>query len=331
MAICQGCGSELSGTERFCRSCGAPVATSVADLIETHRFNPTNPDLKSQPAHNPTNPLYQAAQPSYPVPSPAAPMTTARLGFIASILRLLQNKFAWVLIVLLVLVVGGATIGRRIARRRAPAQPVERRPSYQETVQKRVGFMPDSLSDSEYPGIRGIFVKSLTSDDSPAAIAGIWAGDVMMKVNEQPVRDSTELGQAIETIQAGDQVTAEVFRDGTVIGLRLKLADPALVPTPVRPEPREQGFIGVERTGRRRIVGTGLWGVELNGIRENGPSDLAGLQSGDIITEFDGRPVRTAEELTRRIRAAKPRSKVVLKFFRGPNELTIEMTVGHLD
>ena len=40
MNICQSCGAERSDQDRFCRSCGVSVATSVADLDDTRRFNP---------------------------------------------------------------------------------------------------------------------------------------------------------------------------------------------------------------------------------------------------------------------------------------------------
>src|SRR5438552_18338373 len=43
MAICQGCGSEIIGRDRFCRKCGAPVPASVADLVDTRHLNPNAP------------------------------------------------------------------------------------------------------------------------------------------------------------------------------------------------------------------------------------------------------------------------------------------------
>ena len=41
MTNCQGCGTEISSQDRFCKNCGAPMAASVEDLADTHRFDPS--------------------------------------------------------------------------------------------------------------------------------------------------------------------------------------------------------------------------------------------------------------------------------------------------
>jgi S1-C subfamily serine protease len=64
-------------------------------------------------------------------------------------------------------------------------------------------------------------------------------------------------------------------------------------------------------------------------VIDNSPADLMGLQSGDVITEFQGQAVRTPGELNRRIREVRPRSKAQLKFYRGNTEQTIELVLGH--
>jgi S1-C subfamily serine protease len=53
------------------------------------------------------------------------------------------------------------------------------------------------------------------------------------------------------------------------------------------------------------------------------------LQQGDLITEFDNHSVRTPDELARRIHAAKPRSKIKMKVYRGTAEQAVELTIGH--
>lgn len=336
MPLCQGCGSELGGTERFCRNCGAPVATLVADLVETHRFNPTNPDLQAPYAtpESHTNPLMPGSPVAYPaVPGGGALASTHTSGPGTFIRHLLQNKFAWVLIFLLIvlLAVGGFTVARK-ARGRGGAPIAEsRRPSPDEIVRRQLGFEPEKISDSDYPGIRGTFIESLISDDSPAALANLQAGDVLMELNNLPVRNSSELSQALETLKPGDEIVAKMYRDGQVITTKIKMGDPTLPLDQPKIESRNQGFLGIDGSDRRRIAGTGSWGVQLRGVRGNGPADLAGLLAGDIITEFDGHAVKTPQEFTRRIRATKPRTRVLVKFTRGPAEQVIELVVGHAD
>ena len=61
----------------------------------------------------------------------------------------------------------------------------------------------------------------------------------------------------------------------------------------------------------------------------NGPAELFGLRPGDVISEFDGHPVKTPNEFNRRIRAVKPGSKVSITFYRGNAQQKLEVIIGH--
>jgi S1-C subfamily serine protease len=52
------------------------------------------------------------------------------------------------------------------------------------------------------------------------------------------------------------------------------------------------------------------------------------LRAGDVITEFNGYPVKTPNEFNRRIRSVKPRSKVSVTFYRGNSEQKVEVVIG---
>jgi S1-C subfamily serine protease len=96
------------------------------------------------------------------------------------------------------------------------------------------------------------------------------------------------------------------------------------------PDLKDQGYIGVREATRRCCVPNGQkWGVEIKGTNDNSPADLAGLRAGDVITEYNGYPVRTAGEFNRRIRATKPRTKATVTFYRGNTKQTVEMILGY--
>ena len=126
----------------------------------------------------------------------------------------------------------------------------------------------------------------------------------------------------------GDHV---VYRDGEVVSSKIRVADPSRAPYQPKPDPARQGFLGAGDVQRSCCIGgTRKWGLEIQRIVDNSPADLVGLEQGDVITEFDKHPVRTPEELSRRIRAATPRSKVLIRFYRAANEQTAEVLIGHL-
>ena len=58
------------------------------------------------------------------------------------------------------------------------------------------------------------------------------------------------------------------------------------------------------------------------------PADLAGVKEGDIVTEFDGVPIRTKDEFLMRVRRALPYSTVKLVVFREGEKLEIPVKLG---
>lgn len=77
-------------------------------------------------------------------------------------------------------------------------------------------------------------------------------------------------------------------------------------------------------------------GVLLATVVSGGPADRAGLRgaargdprSGDIITELDGQPVRTIEDVATSIDRHKPGDRVRVGFVRGGNTQQVEATLG---
>jgi membrane-associated protease RseP (regulator of RpoE activity) len=345
MTNCPACGTEILGQDRFCKNCGAPVAASVEDLADTKRFDPSAPTAQTS-SRDPNNPLYATAPATYPLAQGSASLPRTQ----SFIKNLLHRKLIWLLaLFLLFLFVGtGVTVGREVvrsrrARRAEQAQEAERirktrqlkqaeilRRSFEEAIQNAMGFVPATVSEVEYPDLPGVFVASLTGDDSPAAVARIQAGDVLIELADQPVRDTGELTRVLNSLKPGSEATIKLYRDEESIASRIRIASSSVPPFQPKTEPRDQGFLGVGDVGRRCCVaGTKRWGLEVHRIVDNSPADLAGLQPGDVITEFDKQTIRTADELARRIHAVKPRSKVKLKYYRGNTEQTVELIMGH--
>jgi S1-C subfamily serine protease len=63
-------------------------------------------------------------------------------------------------------------------------------------------------------------------------------------------------------------------------------------------------------------------------VDENGPAGLFGIKVGDIITEFDGVPIRTRDELLYRVYRAIPHSSVLVTVLRDGQLMKIPVTMG---
>ena len=59
-----------------------------------------------------------------------------------------------------------------------------------------------------------------------------------------------------------------------------------------------------------------------------GPAKVAGIKSGDVITSFDGAPVKDTKSLTRRVADAPVGEAVDVVVMRGGKEMTLQVTLG---
>jgi S1-C subfamily serine protease len=57
-------------------------------------------------------------------------------------------------------------------------------------------------------------------------------------------------------------------------------------------------------------------GVRFADIRPGSPADKAGLKAGDILTQFDGKPIQNLYDFTYALRAKKPGDVVLVKVIR---------------
>jgi membrane-associated protease RseP (regulator of RpoE activity) len=347
MAICRACSSEIIGSDRYCRNCGAPVAPVVAEFDDTRRFNPSAPLPSAKlGSPDPTNPLY--APPSAAYADPHAPAPLRRSALLAKLL--LRPNLVWAMIFLMLFTFVGLGIGigaRMIGPRRQPGwseraargatgrmapaseDPATARRNYEEAVQNALGFKQGVFSVQDFPDAQGIFVNHLMSDDSPAAVGKIQAGDLITELNNKPVSNNSELSEVLESLKTGDEVPVKVYRDGATISLRIKIANRDFPPLQPKTEAEDQGFLGILDSSRRCCIpGTKKWGVEVEELHLNGPAELFGLRPGDVITEFKGHPVKTPNEFNRHIRSLKPGSKIMVTLFRGNTELKIEVILG---
>jgi hypothetical protein len=68
-------------------------------------------------------------------------------------------------------------------------------------------------------------------------------------------------------------------------------------------------------------------GVKFAEVRENSPAANAGLKGGDIMTMFDGKPIRTLYDFTFALREKKPGDEVEVRVLRGETPLTVRVVL----
>ena len=69
-------------------------------------------------------------------------------------------------------------------------------------------------------------------------------------------------------------------------------------------------------------------GAGLADVRSGTPAARAGLQSGDVVTKFDGTAVASADELRRLVDSKSPGQKVEVTVHRDGKSITVDVTLG---
>lgn len=114
----------------------------------------------------------------------------------------------------------GGSVGIGFAIPASVAKPITDRLMRGESIQRGyVGFGIQDLSAEEIAALgqdrsfTGALVGQIT-DDSPAQGAGIQIGDIVTKINGQPIRNRTDLTRRIGQVRPGDTIRLEILRDG---------------------------------------------------------------------------------------------------------------------
>jgi photosystem II stability/assembly factor-like uncharacterized protein len=154
--------------------------------------------------------------------------------------------------------------------------------------------------------------------NSPAAKAGLKAGDVITAFDKKPVKDVESLTHDIEGRKAGDKVPLTFRRD--------KEAKDVEVAIETRPDPGQGGA-----TPR---VALGLEGEETEaGVRvarlaPDGAAAKAGVKADDVVLAIDKKPVKRGRDLLAALRDRKPGDKVTLQVQRGPAKTDFVVTLA---
>lgn len=71
-------------------------------------------------------------------------------------------------------------------------------------------------------------------------------------------------------------------------------------------------------------------GALIAGVEKNSPADKGGLEAGDIILKFDGKPITTSSDLPRVVAATKPGKVVPVEILRKGASKTLQLGVGEM-
>jgi serine protease Do len=190
-----------------------------------------------------------------------------------------------------------------------------------------VGFQeltPDLATQFGVQGRGGALISSVVPD-SPAERAGLRAGDVVTKVDGEPIRESRDLQRTLLQRKVGAKVELTVVREKKERAFSMATQErPSSARAPGErsngkgaPKPLPDSF-GLELEpltkplAERLGLAAGQQGAVVSSVARGSIAERAGLKARDLIVEADRKPVRTPED----VRAALTDGTALLRVIR---------------
>jgi len=150
-----------------------------------------------------------------------------------------------------------------------------------------------------------------TMPGTPAAEAGLKAGDVITKLNGETVADAGDLTRRIGSFKPDAKVELTYLRDGAEKTAQITLGDQKneKVASATTPQNDKGATLGIQIAPAKEVAGAGDKGVAVVGVDPNGTAAEQGLAAGDVILDVSGKPVSTPEDVKSGIASAKSQGK----------------------
>lgn len=173
---------------------------------------------------------------------------------------------------------------------------------------------------------------------SPAQKAGIQTGDIIASVDGTDIKDTHDLGKKVSAKPPGQAVTLGVIRKGESKDFEVKIgrAPTAQAPAPSKQpgsqskELGSQTNLGLTMVPARSVAGAGHEGVVVTQIDPEGDAADAGILTGDVIVDINGRTVSNATDVREAVLDARSQTRgaVLLRLKSGGETRFIAVPTG---
>ena len=202
-------------------------------------------------------------------------------------------------------------------------------------------------AELKLPEDAGVEITQVTAE-SPAAAAGLKAGDVILQYNGEHVLGIEQITRLVQETPAGREVKLQIFRDGNSLTVTAKIGShqaPAFwpqtgagLPFPTQPprlpvNPRlltpppsggaaELGIQAIQVEGQLADYFGVRQGVLVASVMPGSSAEKAGIKAGDVITRAGDARVATPADITNQIRALSGKA-LSLTIMRDHREMTL--------
>jgi len=194
-----------------------------------------------------------------------------------------------------------------------------------------VGILAEPPAEkADKPGV----VVHDVAPDSPAARAGLKAGDVIFKADGKEVKNFDALAEHVKNHKPGDKLTLHVRRDGKEQTLTVTVGEDKqarrLPPLPRESTAERRGaFLGVHtqeltKDLKDRLGLSADKGALVTDVLPDSPAAKAGLKQDDVITGVNDKAVSGPKDLRDAIHKMDAGKEVTVKAMRGKEKVELK-------
>lgn len=182
-------------------------------------------------------------------------------------------------------------------------------------------------------------------DESPAEKAGLKKGDIITKVGDKKIDDPSSLAEVVGNNKPNTEVEITYLRDGKEQKVKVKLG-----------ERKSEGFksFNNDMENQFKFNGPGEGdntfnfyykkprlgariqdteegnGVKVLAVEEGSIAEKSGLKKDDIITEIDGKSVKSADDAREVMSDLNDKSAYTIKALRNGSPVTVDVKIPKL-
>jgi len=187
---------------------------------------------------------------------------------------------------------------------------------------------------------KGVYVSGIV-EGAGAQQAGIKAGDIIVRFNDQEIDSSKTLVAAIEETRPGAKVEVVVFADGGIRTLAVRMGskkseekEEKIVKPPVKrfmSVDNVRPYVGINMSNLTSQLAAYFSvedGVLITEVIDDSPAEEFGLRAGDVIIFWGKTEVEDTDDLTRAIGKEKPGKEVDLTIVRKGKKRNFGVVLG---
>jgi serine protease Do len=201
-----------------------------------------------------------------------------------------------------------------------------------------LGIEPESITPrlaAAYKVSNGAYVKGDPFPDTPAAKAGIQAGDVIVEVDQKPIKSELDLRSTVSRIAPGRTIEIVLVRAGIEKHVKATIEEaPAMLRNPAGEAPAK-ATLGLEVTtitpeaAKKTGLDEKAQGVVVKNVDGGSAAFESEISPGDIILKVNGTPTTSIEAFKKATEGVKSGDVVRILFAarRGATTLTREIPI----